>query len=343
MASRISQPARRSLDALFGSAPAGGTVGQPVQIEVARLVPNPFQPRTDFDPDKLTELAMSLERHGVLQALVVRRTPGNEDLYQIAVGERRYRAAQLAGLVTVPCDVREFTDDDMEELALVENIQREDLTPVEEAHALQRLMERRGLSMRALSDQLGKGHNYVEKKLKLIEDPRIAVAVAAGTVGATVAMHIAGVDDDEARTALLQRAEAGERIRVRDVQEMHRRAKAPAVPHNGAQADLMRPPTTNEVAAPPSETVPHNGAVTVPIMPLKAVETTVDTPETLPHNGAPDTTVHLRALRIIQLREGRDGEPRQLDTADRATVLRILEEDLAWLKDSDRRTWTSNK
>jgi len=106
----------------------------------------------------------------------------------------------------------------MEEIALVENIQRENLTPVEEARALQRLMARHALSMRALSEQLGKHHSYVQDRLKLLSDPRIVEAVDAGVVGPTVAVEIANLPDEETRTELLNRAARGEQIRLKDVQ-----------------------------------------------------------------------------------------------------------------------------
>jgi len=172
MASRTGQPVRRSLDALFGAPPVGGAPAAPVQIDVARLSPNPFQPRTEFDPATLAELGRSFARHGVLQSLLVRRTSsqrGAADTYQIAAGERRWRAAQLAGLATVPCDVRDLDDDAMEEIALTENIQREDLTDIELAYALKRMLERHSdLSRRALSESLGKAHNYAEKNINII-------------------------------------------------------------------------------------------------------------------------------------------------------------------------------
>jgi len=215
------------LDRMFGATSAalvadatgeGDAPMAPVQVEMGRLVPNPFQPRTEFDLDKLTELARSVERHGVLQALLVRPTPNDVGTYQIAIGERRFRAAQLAGLTTLPCDVRELNDDAMEEIALVENIQREDLTPVEEARALQRLMARHALSIRAIAEQLGKHHSYVQDRLKLLSDPRIAEAVNIGTVGPTVAVKIANLPDEGTRAALLDRAARGEQIKLKDVQ-----------------------------------------------------------------------------------------------------------------------------
>jgi len=234
----------------------------PLQVETARLVPNPFQPRTDFDPHKLTDLARSVERHGVLQALLVRRAPDDAGLYQIAIGERRWRAAQLAGLATVPCHVRVLDDDAMEEIALVENIQREDLTPVEEARALQRLMTRHALSMRALSEQLGKHHSYVQDRLKLLGDPRIAEAVDAGTLGPTVAVEIVNLPDEDTRSALLDRAARGEQVKLKDVQAARQLAQGAAdypppstAPIVRDRADLVdNPPTASlvEAARPPS-------------------------------------------------------------------------------------------
>ncbi len=239
------------LDRMFGAtaaalvADAPGEDDAPVApalVETARLSPNPFQPRTEFDPDKLTELARSVERHGVLQALLVRRAPDATDLYQIAIGERRWRAAQLAGLTTVPCHVRALDDDAMEEIALVENIQREDLTPVEEARALQRLMARHAFSMRALSEQMGKHHSYVQDRLKLLSDPRIAEAVDAGVVGPTVAVEIANLPDEETRTELLNRAARGEQIKLKDVQAA--RQTTPMLADNppvSSPVDTVRP------------------------------------------------------------------------------------------------------
>jgi len=260
------------LDRMFGATSAAlvtDATGEdhtsmvPVQVETACLVPNPFQPRTEFDSDKLTELARSVERHGVLQALLVRHAPDDAALYQIAIGERRWRAAQLAGLATVPCYVRVLDDDAMEEIALVENIQREGLTPVEEARALQRLMARHALSIRALSEQLGKHHSYVQDRLKLLSDPRIAEAVDAGTLGPTVAVEIANLLDEEARAVLLSRAARGEQVKLKDVQAVRQPAtpvadnppSAPAVSITDGGVDLA----DNPPPMPPAKTA-HRAA-----------------------------------------------------------------------------------
>jgi len=204
-------------------------------IDVDRLSPNPFQPRRTFDPQALAELEASIRADGVLQPLLVRPDSAREGYYQIGAGERRWQAARRAELAAVPCLIRDLSDDDMERLALVENVQRDDLTPLDEARAYQRVMTRLGLSMRALSDQLGKSHMYVENRLKLLSDPRVEAAVEAGTLGSTVAQEIATLDD-AARADVLGRAKRGERIRVKDVQALREPPAVRAVPNNLAEA-----------------------------------------------------------------------------------------------------------
>jgi len=219
---------------LFGpQLPAGvEEMDDAVLVPLSLLSPNPFQPRREFDPAALTELATSLGQVGVLQPLLVRQTPGDDESYQIAAGERRWRAAQLAGLDAVPCLVRDLNDEAMEMIALVENIQRDDLTPLDEARAYRRLMDRLGLSRRALSERLGKSHTFVEDRLKLVSDPRIEAAVASGTVGATVAVEIADLEDTATQDALLARADRGERIKVKDVQATRPRSQQASVADN---------------------------------------------------------------------------------------------------------------
>jgi len=215
----------RPVSALFGasvSAAADMTDARPIAVN--ELSPNPFQPRRTFDEQALDELAASIRADGVLQPLLVRPTPGNPATYQIAAGERRWRAAHRAALDHVPCVVRDLSDDDMERLALVENIQRDDLTPLDEARAYRRLMERLGLSMRALADRLGKHHSVVQDRLKLISDPRIEAAVERGTLGASAAVEIVNVESEETRTALLERVARGEQVRLKDVRATEPRA-----------------------------------------------------------------------------------------------------------------------
>jgi len=215
----------RPVSALFGaSVPAAADMADARSIAVDELSSNPFQPRRTFDEHALDELTASIRADGVLQPLLVRPTPGNPATHQIAAGERRWRAARRAALDHVPCVVRDLSDDDMERLALVENIQRDDLTPLDEARAYRRLMERLGLSMRALADRLGKHHSIVQDRLKLISDPRIEAAVERGTLGTSVAVEIANVESEEMRTVLLERVEQGEQVRLKDVRATEPRA-----------------------------------------------------------------------------------------------------------------------
>jgi len=250
--------ARRDVFDLFGGPdPAAGEQVPAREIAVAHLSPNPFQPRRDLDDPAqhaaLDELATSIRQHGVLQSLLVRQTPGDDENYQITAGERRWRAAQLAGLDAVPCLVRDMDDDAMETIALVENVQRSDLSPLDEARAYHRLMERLGLSMRALSERLGKSHTFVENRLKLVSDPRIEAAVASGAVGATVAAEIADLEGT-ARDALLARASRGERIKVKDVQAADPRPRSAGVANNlpGAPPPRGEPDISREARGTPT-------------------------------------------------------------------------------------------
>jgi len=184
-------------------------------IDVALIDPNPHQPRRAFDQAALDDLAASIRRHGVLQPLLVRPDKAR---YQLIAGERRWRAAQRADVMAVPCIVREIDDAEAEVLALLENVQRQDLDPVDEAWAYQRLMDHLHLSQHALAVSLDLNHTYVRNRLLLIEDPRIEAAVRSGALGVTVAQEIARSTEEEQRAALLDRATQGERLRVRDVE-----------------------------------------------------------------------------------------------------------------------------
>ncbi len=210
------RPAGRNPLAGFFTPQAAGVEDLPDAklIDVALIDPNPHQPRRAFDHAALDDLAASIRRHGVLQPLLVRPDKAR---YQLIAGERRWRAAQRADVTAVPCVVREIDDAEAEVLALLENVQRQDLDPVDEARAYQRLMDRLHLSQHALAVSLDLNHTYVRNRLLLIEDPRIEAAVRSGALGVTVAQEMARDTDEEQRGALLGRAAQGERLRVRDV------------------------------------------------------------------------------------------------------------------------------
>lgn len=124
------------------------------EIELSRIDANPFQPRSTFDQEKLEELSASIREIGLIQPITLRKT--NDDRYQIITGERRFRAAQMAGLHKIPAFIREADNDSMLEMALVENIQREDLNPIEISLSYQRLIEECNLTQETLSARIGK-------------------------------------------------------------------------------------------------------------------------------------------------------------------------------------------
>jgi ParB family chromosome partitioning protein len=190
----------RGLDALISSDSAAvATEGRPPQAGTLELAvdvisPNPFQPRTRFDEAGLKELADSIRSAGVLQPLLVRRaSPGN---YQLVAGERRLRAAQLAGLVNVPVIIRGFDDRAMMELALIENIQREDLNPIDEAKAYQALVEKVGLTHDQLSERVGKQRATITNSLRLLGLPaEVMDMVSRGTLSGGHARALLGLEN----------------------------------------------------------------------------------------------------------------------------------------------------
>lgn len=139
------------------------------EVEIEKVVPNTFQPRRTFDPEKMTELVESIRQHGVVQPVVVRKLKG--DRFELVVGERRLRACQQLALNTVPAVIKELTDEQMMEIALVENIQRQDLNPVEEAHAYKRLLEDFKLTQEQVAQKVSKSRPFVANMVRLLNLP----------------------------------------------------------------------------------------------------------------------------------------------------------------------------
>lgn len=136
------------------------------QIDIEKIKANENQPRTIFDDEKIAELAMSIKENGLIQPLIVRKYNRN---YQIIAGERRYRACKLAGLKTVPCIIKDIDDKQMDTYAIIENIQREDLTPIEEANAYKTLIDTYGMSQTELANKVGKKQSTIANKLRLLK------------------------------------------------------------------------------------------------------------------------------------------------------------------------------
>src|SRR3990170_4598749 len=137
-----------------------------VEIDIDILQPNPLQPRGQLLPDSLVELAESIREHGILEPLVIAKTPAG---YQIIAGERRWRAAKLAGLTKLPCVVRETSPQGMLEMALVENVQRVDLNPIERAQAYRRLIDEFGLAPTDIGQRVGKSGPYISNTLRMLD------------------------------------------------------------------------------------------------------------------------------------------------------------------------------
>src|SRR5262245_24971295 len=161
----------RGLGALLSSAPE--VAAPPVELPISSISTNPNQPRKDFDDNALRDLADSLRQSGLLQPLVVRRMG---DAYQLIVGERRWRAAKLAGIERVPAVVRDATDSESLELALVENLLREDLNPMEEAEAYQRLLAEFGWTQEELAHRVGRDRSSIANCLRLLKLPELIQA-----------------------------------------------------------------------------------------------------------------------------------------------------------------------
>jgi ParB family transcriptional regulator, chromosome partitioning protein len=164
----------------------------PPEIDIDRIIPNPDQPRFRMDEQKLEELSASIREHGVLQPILVRPC-GNG--YQLVAGERRLSAAQRAGLLKIPAIVRQIPDDRLLELALIENIQREQLNPIEEAQACQRLLEELKVTQEELAQKLGKDRSTVANSLRLIKlPPPVKLLVADGRISAGHARALLGAN-----------------------------------------------------------------------------------------------------------------------------------------------------
>ena len=158
----------RGLGALLSSDRTIDLGSEPSEVDLDSIVPGPMQPRTHFDEASLQSLADSIRSHGIVQPLLVRR---RGDGFELIAGERRWRAARLAGITRVPVVVKEVPDDSLLEIALIENIQRENLNPIEEAQAYKKLIETVGLTQEALASRVGRDRSYITNYLRLLRLP----------------------------------------------------------------------------------------------------------------------------------------------------------------------------
>ena len=194
------------------------------EVALSELEPNPFQPRISIDPARLAELAASIRASGVVQPILVRR---RGERYQIVAGERRWRAAQAAGLASVPVSVREVPDEQLLELALVENVQRQELSPLEEAQAFQRLQSELGLSQDEIARRVGRDRTTIANTLRLLKLPReLRELLTQGRLDAGHARALLGLERVEEQLQLGREA-ARKGLSVREVERRIALARAP--------------------------------------------------------------------------------------------------------------------
>lgn len=219
----------RGLDALIGTAATDVLAASTLQVPIDSVLPNPRQPRQSTDDARLDELADSIREHGVLQPLLVALAP-QPGRYQLIAGERRWQAAKRAGLETVPVVIKEATPQQLIELALVENIQRADLNPLEEAAAYRHLVEEFGLRQEEVARRVGRSRFTVANTLRLLQlDPEVQRQVLAGELSEGHARALLSIEDAGLQRRLANRiVEQG--LSVRATEELVRRLRGGAPP-----------------------------------------------------------------------------------------------------------------
>lgn len=192
----------RGLDALLGDGISEQQSGV-TEVKIYDIDTNKKQPRKSFDEEKLKELAASIEQHGIIQPLLVKQVG---DRYTIIAGERRYRAARLLGMTTVPVILSDLDEQKAAEVSLIENIQREDLNPIEEASAIKFLMVQHDLTQEEVSERIGKSRPAIANSLRLLKlDREVQNLLSEGELSAGHAKMLAGVDDRERQVELAKR------------------------------------------------------------------------------------------------------------------------------------------
>jgi ParB family chromosome partitioning protein len=207
-----------------------------LEVQLTRIKPNPYQPRRHMDDAGLQELAGSIREHGVLQPVLVTETI---DGYQLIAGERRVRASRLAGLERIPALVRQLADHDQLEVALVENVQRADLDPIEEALAYRQLIDEFGLTQEQVSDRVGKARATIANTLRLLDlHADVQAAIVDGTLSEGHGRALAGLAPE--RQAQVLRTIVGQSLSVRQTEELVRRLREPK-PAPAATAQRLDP------------------------------------------------------------------------------------------------------
>lgn len=213
----------RGLDALIPSTAAQDNIERVTEIAIHEIKPNKFQPRRVFDEEALLELSQSIAQYGIIQPIVVRKLLNG---YELVAGERRWRASQKAGLKSIPVVIKDYTDSEMTEIALIENLQREDLNPIEEAMAYRRLMNEFGLTQEEVARKIGRSRSLIANTVRLLNlCDEVQEHVSRGTLSMGQARPLLALEDKELQK---QAAETivEEDLSARDAEELVRRMNA---------------------------------------------------------------------------------------------------------------------
>lgn len=226
----------RGLGELLGD--ALDDTGRVMDISIDEISPNPWQPRRDFDEESLNALASSIRENGLIQPVVVRKK--KDGTYELAAGERRWRAAKMAGLTVIPAISKEYDDRSMAEMALVENLQRKDLNPVDEGMAYRKLMDEYGLTQEGISKKVGKSRPYVANMVRLLDLPEeVKDFLSQGQLTAGQARPLLGLESDAEKVQLARRI-VKEGLSARKVEDIIREGKEPKKKEDPPAAAFMK-------------------------------------------------------------------------------------------------------
>ncbi len=226
----------RGLSALIPDSSAPSLNDRALEVDTDLLRPNAFQPRTTIDEGKIDELARSIRANGIIQPIVVRRAEGGG--YEIVAGERRWRASQRAGLLKVPVVVRDIPDDKLLAVALIENIQREDLNPIEEAHAYRRLSDEYQLTQEQIADAVGKDRSSIANYVRLLKLPQeIRTAVGSGALSMGHARALLAIADESSQLRV-SREVAAKNLSVRETEALVKKTTHPVPAKEPAEKDV---------------------------------------------------------------------------------------------------------
>ncbi len=231
----------RGLEALIPQMRQDASLSEIVEIRVDELKPNPYQPRRVFDDAKLAELMESIKEHGVVQPIVVRRAAARG--FEIVAGERRFRAADRLGIETIPAIVRDISDRQAMEIALIENVQREDLNPIELAEAYSRIMEHFSLTQEEMAHRVGQSRSQVANMLRLLTLPvDIRNHVSRGTLSMGHARALLSLSDVSMQRSLSQKI-ADDGLSVREVEHLVQRLQ-------NVSRETPKPPRAKQAQVP---------------------------------------------------------------------------------------------